>query len=124
MLYKKHIRIVLCLFIFLSINGFARQHSDLSTNKAGQESIVFQNISTLYSETNNEINGILPSIKLTENNSCSGSQNLKNGRNGFLLLFSFDHSASSLFLYGSYCIRRINSFNHSPFYIVFRSLII
>ncbi|MDO9186001.1 MAG: hypothetical protein Q7W13_08315 [Bacteroidia bacterium] len=124
MLYKKNIQIVLCLFIFLSINGFARPYSNLSTNKAGQESIVFQNTSTLYSETGNEIKGILPSIKLTETNSSSGFQNFKNGKNGFLLLFSFGHSAPSLFLYRSYCVRRTNSFSRTPFYIAFRSLII
>lgn len=124
MLYKKHIRIILCLFIFISINGFARPHSNASTNKAVQEAIVFQNTSTLYSETGNEIKGILPSIKLTENNGSSGFQNFKNGRNGFLFLFSFGHSTSSLFLYGPYWIKRINSFSHTPFYIVFRSLII
>ncbi len=124
MLYKKHIRTVLCLFIFLSINGYARTRSNPSINKTDQESIVFQNTSAPYLETDNEINGILPSIKLTENNSSSGFQNFKNGRNGFLLLFSFGHSVPSLFLYSSYCIRRINSFSHTPFYIVFRSLII
>ncbi|MES2138863.1 MAG: hypothetical protein V4511_04100 [Bacteroidota bacterium] len=124
MLYKKHIRLILGLFIFLSINGFARPRSNGSTNKTGQESIVFQNTSTLYSETENDINGILPSIKLTENNGSSGSQNFKSGRNGFLFLSSFGHSAPSFFLYGSYWIKRINSFNHTPFYIVFRSLII
>lgn len=124
MLYKKNIQIVLCLFIFLSINGFARPHSGLSTNKAGRESIIFQNTSTLYSETGNEIKGILPSIKLTENNGSSGFQNFKNGKNAFLLLFSFWHSAPSLFLYGPYWIKRINSFSGTPFYIAFRSLII
>lgn len=124
MLYKKNIQIVLCLFIFLSINGFAHSHSNLSTNKAGQETIVFQNTSTLYSETGNEIKGILPSIKLAENNSSSGFQNFKNGKNEFLLLFSFGHSVPSLFLYSSYCVRRTNSFSRTPFYIAFRSLII
>lgn len=124
MLYTKNIQIVLCLFIFLSINGFARPYSNPPTNKAGQESIVFQNTSTLYSETGNEIKGILPSIKLTENNSSSGFQIFKNGKNGFLLLFSFGHSVHSRFLYVSYCIRRTNSFSSTPFYIAFRSLII
>lgn len=124
MLYKKHIRLILCLFIFLSINGFAGPRSNASSNKTGQQSIVFQNTSTLYSETGNEINGILPSIKLTENNGSSGFQNFKNGRNGFLLLFSFGHLAPSLFLYSFYCVRRTNSFSKTPLYIAFRSLII
>lgn len=124
MLDKKHIQIVLCLFIFLSINGFARPHFNLYTNKTGEASIVFGNTSTLYSETGNEIKGILPSIKLTETNSFSGSQNFKNGKNDFLILFSFGHSVPSLFLYRSYCVRRTNSFSRTPFYIAFRSLII
>lgn len=121
MLYKKNIQIVLCVFIFLLTGGFAGNEM---ANIPSHESAISQNLTSLYPETDNEINGICPSIELAESNSNNGFQNFKNGKNGFLLLFSFGYSSPSLFFYYPYCIRRINSFNHTPFYIAFRGLII